>query len=96
MKRRGYTKTQWAELYALLRGPRPTLAPCGFGHDGQCCCDCSLLLMDRPSCDHAGAKRNDPCPEPNGKFVCLAFAEDGFAMTDAREHGCCVMWTGKP
>ena len=29
-------------------------AACGFGHDGQCCCECALHLVAKPRCHHLG------------------------------------------
>jgi len=31
-------------------------ATCGFGHQGQCCCECALLLVAKPRCHHIGGK----------------------------------------
>lgn len=71
------------------------VAACGFGYQGQCCCECSLLLRDKPSCDHTGAKRNNLCPEVSDRFVCLVFADEGIALTKASPHGACECWTAR-
>lgn len=31
-------------------------ASCGFGYQGQCCCECALHLVARPRCHHLGGK----------------------------------------
>ena len=31
-------------------------AKCGFGYQGQCCCECALHLVAKPRCHHLGGK----------------------------------------
>lgn len=90
---------------------------CGFGYQGQCCCECALHLVAKPRCYHLGGEgRCGPMlsfgatvldkithsvdkrrreEEEGISYVCLAFASEGVAMTDWREHGSCEMWTEK-
>ncbi len=71
-------------------------AVCGFGYNGQCCCECALQLVARPKCHHLSGPR--PCgsePEPDEKtgYVCLVFIDEGIAHTEWSKHGACEAWT---
>lgn len=93
-------------------------AACGFGYQGQCCCECALLLVAKPRCHHLGGDGNcgpyaafdgatvldkithaverERLREEQGTtYVCLAFASEGIAVTNWREHGSCEAWVTK-
>jgi len=62
---------------------------CGcLGGPGEKCKSKSLNLGALGSLAEEGVNANT-------KYVCLAFASEGRAITDWSEHGFCEMWTSR-
>jgi len=62
-------------------------ASCGFGYQGQCCCECALHLVARPRCHHLGGVGFCEGPYPSFEDPSLVvIAKEGERARRKAEH----------